>query len=233
MKKYRLLLVAVLGAIALVIGGIPSVYAEEGGLEERIARLEDRNEIQNTMSKYSYYTMAGESEKKLQLFAQKTPGVTAEIGARGLYESFEGVRKLFASIDRPDRTGVLIEHDLTTPIIEVAGDGKTAKGLWISPGFTSSKNSNTDELEGRWTFVKYSVDFVKEEGEWKIWHFHVYLTLHATIGEGFETGADRPTPRPELPDGKKPENPTTYHKPYDPNGITELVPAPPEPYETY
>jgi len=210
-------------------------------LEERISRLEDRNEIQNTMSKYSYYTMAGESEKKLQLFAQKTPGVTAEIGSRGVYEGIEGVRKLFLKvIDRQDRTGVLIDHDLTTPIIEVAGDGKTAKGLWLSPGFVSSKDPETDELEGIWSFVKYSVDFVKEEGQWKIWHFHVYLILHATIGEGFEKGIAPTTPipelpdeRPELPDEIKPDKPTSYHKPYDRNGSTELVPVPPEPYETY
>lgn len=30
--------------------------------------------------------------------------------------------------------GILPVHSLTTPVIEVAADGKTARGVWISPG---------------------------------------------------------------------------------------------------
>ena len=202
-------------------------------LEERIERLEGWNEIQNTMSKYAYYIQAGEQEKIIQLFAQKTPGVTAEIGARGVYEGVEGVRKLnFEVLKKPDRTGFLVEHDLTTPIIEVAGDGKTAKGLWLSPGLLCARDPKTSEMEALWDWVKYEVDFVKEDGKWKIWHFHVYLTFCATYEEGWAKGQKKKI-SPDLPDELKPDKPTTYHKPYDPNGIMELVPAPPEPYETY
>ena len=73
-------------------------------LEERVAILEENNKklqfenerlhdhlrIQNLMSKYMYMTEAGMWEERLEYIAKKTPGVTVEQGARGVYEGIEG-----------------------------------------------------------------------------------------------------------------------------------------------
>ncbi|MFC1908395.1 nuclear transport factor 2 family protein [Chloroflexota bacterium] len=203
-------------------------------LEERITRLEDIHEIQNLMSRYEYYHSAGMLEETVQLFAQKTPGVTAEAGIRGVYEGIEGIRRLyFEVLKKKNPTGNLVEHDLTTPVIEVAGDGKTAKGLWLSPGLLTARDDETDELNAFWDWTKYEVDFVKEDGKWKVWHFHVYLTFCTPYDEGWVKSMVKVKSSPEIPDELKPDKPTTYHKPYNPSGLAELVPAPPEPYETY
>jgi hypothetical protein len=53
---------------------------------------------------------------------------------------------------------MIAEHCLTSPVIQVAKDGKTAKAIWFSPG-----------VEGnQWAYGKYAIDFVKEDGQWKI-----------------------------------------------------------------
>lgn len=37
---------------------------------------------------------------------------------------------------------------------------------------------------------KYSVDFIMEDGEWKIWHMTIYPLFQSEYGEGW---ADNPT----------------------------------------
>ena len=49
--------------------------------------------------------------------------------------------------------GELIMHSLTTPIIEVAVDGNTAKGTWYSPGQVTQFGG------GNWIWERYGVDF--------------------------------------------------------------------------
>lgn len=29
-------------------------------------------------------------------------------------------------------------------------------------------------FEGEWAWSKYGADFIKEDGEWKMWHMHLY-----------------------------------------------------------
>lgn len=71
-----------------------------------------------------------------------------------------------------------VMHTQETPVIEVAGDGKTAKMLCYSIGLsirgTVDENGN-ESKSSSWMWEKYAVDFVKEDGEWKIWHL---INLH-------------------------------------------------------
>ena len=61
-------------------------------------------------------------------------------------------------------------HPTTTPYIEVAGDGKTAKGVWISPGIITGKVGATGTLKAIWAWGSMGVDFVKEDGQWRFCH---------------------------------------------------------------
>ncbi len=65
--------------------------------------------------------------------------------------------------------GQLLLHVTTTAIIEVAEDGKTAKGFWYSPGMIKETGSGASAM-----WEAYGADFVKEEGGWKLWHLHMY-----------------------------------------------------------
>ena len=65
-------------------------------------------------------------------------------------------------------------------MIEVAGDGKTAKGVWIGIGFVARTDAQTGEAQCFWEWGKYGVDFIKEDGVWKFWHFHIYRIFRCT-----------------------------------------------------
>jgi len=69
-------------------------------------------------------------------------------------------------------------HSITSGVVEVAGDRKTAKGVWYTPGAIGGAGG----LMGLWE--RYGVDFVNENGEWKIWHLHVYTDFGYSLKSG-------------------------------------------------
>lgn len=94
---------------------------------------------------------------------------------------------------------------LTTPVIEVAEDRQTAKGLWYSPGQVIEIGESGPAAWWRWE--KYAVDFALENEEWRIWHFTVKTDYCAPVAcswqdEGFQMvhhgqyGADIQLPEP-------------------------------------
>ena len=160
-------------------------------------------QVQNVMSKHAHYHAAGMHLEELANIwvDEKGPkGDTATFaspgwimhgiaGVKKFYgqgnqdnkvKELEQVSKLYPEIkNSPENLGVGHEyamHTNTTPIIEVAGDGKTAKGTWYSPGIGLSARINGTEVSYGGTFFweKYGADFVKENGEWKIWHCQMW-----------------------------------------------------------
>jgi len=59
------------------------------------------------------------------------------------------------------REGALIEHSLTTPVTEVADDGKTVKGIWISPRHETIVVPGKEKRQAIWTWARYGMDFAK------------------------------------------------------------------------
>ncbi|MDB9822329.1 nuclear transport factor 2 family protein [Deltaproteobacteria bacterium] len=203
-------------------------------LEDRIQRLEDLHEIQNLMSRYEYCHTASKHEETARMFAQKAPDVRAEVNnIWGVYEGQESIWRLYVGVhehsDGDDRKGRMFMHTLTTPVIEVAGDGKTAKGLWISPG--NETKMIDGKLQPYWAWCKYGVDFIKEDGEWKFWHVKVYGIFLCPYDKSWvdaPVGTFTPKP-PELMGDKESE----YNWMYSTDAVTEDIPAPPVPYETW
>lgn len=66
--------------------------------------------------------------------------------------------------------GRLQIHTLTTPLVEVADDCKTAKALWMSPGLETG--GHVGDLAGSWAWEKFYVEFICQDDKWYIWHFH-------------------------------------------------------------
>jgi hypothetical protein len=208
----------------------------EKSLGEMVQRLQDIHEIQNLMGKYEYLHVAGMHDETAELFALKTPGVKAEM-VYGVYEGAEGIKRLYGPTHRfaegmGDRTGQMHLHALTTPVIEVAGDGKTAKAVWISPGVETGRDFDTKELEANWCWCKYGIDFIKEDGKWKIWHLHVYGMIWTPYEKSWVEACGSPS-MDFLPEELRADRPPTYNWLYQPTLETEYVPVPPEPYETW
>lgn len=272
----------------------------KANLEEnarQIQRMEDINAIQNLMGKMDNLYEAGMYEERMAYIAEKTPGVSMEVGARGVFEGYEsvrrslvdteyyfekshsaGMRKLFPDIDFPsDFAGKYESNLLGTPVIEVAGDGKTAKGVWTSLMTVGKTHENDPKMSAMWIWWKIGADFVKEDGQWKIWHYvknPVYATDYSNSwvdsavaratgagfgpdggGEGVKDDDAAPGSAPADGQQAKPAsggttqdnkgNVTPSHgtmadrptsKLYWSYRITkeaQLVPKPPEPYETF
>lgn len=213
---------------------IANLEATVKSLQHENERLKAVHEIQNLMSRHAWLHMAGLQEEELKLWAQKTPGVKMEVARWGVYEGNEGIERLhlkrLPSIEG-DRTGCLVIHTNTTPVIEVAGDGKTAKGVWLSPGLETLRKEG-DKLKAYWVWMKHGVDFVKEDGQWKFWHHHAYGLIFTPYEKSWVEagGDDKPMPFQE---GTEADRPSTYWWTYSPNKAPENIPAPPEPYETW
>lgn len=85
-----------------------------------------------------------------------------------------------------------------------------------------------------WMWNKYACDFVKEDGQWKIWHFHIYPIFRCSY---YKSWVDDPwLAAPSLanaPDEMKPTTPSHEWRPWSATAAPENRPAPPEPYETF
>ena len=74
------------------------------------------------------------------------------------------------------------------------------------------------------------MEYVKEEGKWKILKFAYRLTYMAPCEKGWveePQGASISAAHNEFP----PDKPSTYHMPYSRHRINIFQPPPPEPYE--
>jgi hypothetical protein len=195
---------------------------------DKIRLLDDIAQIENLMARYQYSDTAGMSTEKADLFAQETPGARLELPLVGIYDGIESIRSFYTGVGRfvqGDRRGHLNVHTLTTPVIEVAGDGKTAQGVWLSPGVATMPD------RALWAWVKYGIDFVREAGVWRIWHFRVYRIFSVAPGESW---AQPPTPfSPKLPPELLPDRPADGDYHYSPDHEALHMPAPPEPYDTW
>jgi hypothetical protein len=202
-------------------------------MQKDIQRLKDSHEIQELMSRYFYLHAANLLEEKVKLFALKTPGVRIEIADRGVFEGPEHVRDHYLKGEgSQDFTGKLYLHTLATPSIQVADDGKTAKGVWMSPGLETTDMGTNAKLSAYWSWGYMAADFVRENGVWKIWHYHVYGLFKCLYEKSWVEYIDKPNPEDAEMMGK-PDRPTTYHREYSPDTKRELVPVPPLPYETF
>jgi hypothetical protein len=71
------------------------------------------------------------------------------------------------NIKENEGVGSEIMHTPTTPIIEVAEGGKTARGVWIGTGLVAMVDDKTGKPRCMWEWDRYGVDFIKEDDKWK------------------------------------------------------------------
>lgn len=214
-------------------------------------------EVQNTMSRHAYYHAAGKHVEEMNAIWVSPDGEYADTAKwsnpSGVWEGYDqvyafyGQTKLDASQSAldviseiypeveniPENLGIGTEwviHTNSTGIIEVAGDGKTAKGVWYSPGIGYNavlKDDGTIGKSGMWFWEKYGADFAKEDGEWKLWHLQMYYdNTPETWGDEGETLG-----MPNPPAATR-ENPDPYQA-WTPTTLQKIQPQLPEPYYTF
>ena len=179
----------------------------------------DQQEIQNVMSWHVMYHCYGLHREEMENIWVQEPEnqATASFGQnQGFYVGYDSIWEAYVEghdtswlssaksycekngidiegwtdeeiLDVYGGVGQLLLHVTTTAIIEVAADGQTAKCFWYSPGMIAESGQS-----GNTIWEAYGVDFVKEDGVWKMWHLHMftdfmgsfYLTLGGNSGGG-------------------------------------------------
>ncbi|KAK7968684.1 hypothetical protein PG988_007757 [Apiospora saccharicola] len=139
---------------------------------------------------------------------QRHAGDPGPVHQRRVYTDYDSVMAYHTG--RPAPAGKLILHQTTTPTIEVAEDGETAKGFWLMAGLESGvtepenvgampeclyepveKNVQGKRVWAHWVWCQYALDFLKQDGEWKIWHFRCLEVSRAPFSENWITFAGK------------------------------------------
>ena len=227
--------------------------------EELVGRWEERREIKNLMGRYAVSFLLKKEKSMFEDFWSCREDVCMGLND-GWYVGREAIAAWFAAIDRAtalkaellkaDLPDKLADQDLKdlygigdfdvkplgTPVIELADDLKTAKGLWYSQG--SKADVEACGPVSYWTFGVFAVDFVCEDGTWKIWHLQYLEQIKTLCGQSW---AEPNTPFPELDafaalkDCRLPEPSVkeVLMEYYDPKKPMARLPLPPTPYDTF
>jgi hypothetical protein len=159
-------------------------------------------EVQNTFSKHAYYHQVGKHCEEIEDLWVKADGeygktATWNLGGNVMEgmedinynyctvktenkkQKLESLSKTYPAVkNTPENLGAgdeYVMHTQETPVIEVSGDGKTAKGIWYSIGLSVNGNVSAEgqtSVSTGWMWEKYAVDFAYEDGKWKIWHLY-------------------------------------------------------------
>jgi hypothetical protein len=252
----------------------PGSESASAALEQQLAqlrleqeRISARGDVENVFARYQYLHTAFRDEEIIDTLWVKpdTPGISAQYNNTGTYTSWESVMEYHRN--RPSPEGKLLVHFLASPLIEVAGDGQTAKGVWIVAGVESGLSDpavaekapasmfepglvNGKKVWAHWIQVRYYLDFMKQDGEWRIWHFRCVEISRAPFNKNWiafaaELEANKAAGEFNQAiayfgeDGKPVFMPPVdapaknIAHPYRTNEAFELEPPLPEPYETF
>ena len=212
--------------------------------------VEDTTAIANLMGAYTFLTCYKQHEREFQSWSKNEPPITLN---HGNYVGYEAVKGFFVDYNKeqtkwanevmrklyPEELGGKSDEELwavgsntvlnfTTPLIEVAFDGKTAKGMWYVYGSTTEVYS--DGPKAAWNFGRCAVDFIKEDGQWKIWHMIMFTDIECPLGGNW--GRDKMYPHEGVAIPEPTESREFYHG-YDENFVSLVAPELPEAYDAF
>jgi hypothetical protein len=273
MKREKLFLIVII-IFALGLGlawnAILEMKDENKIAMQKAQQADDYREIQNVFAKHSYYYAAQEQWLELETaWAKKRDDISYGhnhgyyYGREAVYnyygkknedrrkQTLEMVSRLYPEVENiPENEGVgdMVIHTLTTPVIEIAGDRQTAQGVWMSVGLASRVGQDGNP-QYNWFWEKFGVDFVREDGEWRIWHFQIYSdagfseNMGGSLGRppggevkpAGEPGAGPPPQGEGPPQGMQSDmnRIVQMYEMYSPTRVPQNVPRLPEPYETW
>ena len=138
--------------------------------EQLVGIFEDQRDLKNLMGKLCYTILLKQEDQMLSRFwsAREAVGGYYAAAYRHTAEATEFLKKAF-----PDRMNKLTEQEqfgagsmdvkpMDTAVIEIAGDGESARGIWYSRG---TYNDLTPQGPlAFWELGVYACDFVRENG---------------------------------------------------------------------
>jgi hypothetical protein len=229
--------------------------------EQLTERWESHNEITNLVGRLGFLEILRNTDMILSKYwcdESSTPSLGLQDGyykgRAAIEEYYRAIKEIdmlkaetakelhpneFANKSASDMRGVGSLHALnfTTPVLELAEDGKTAKGLWYMVAglvdFYSSEGPSAKNIWGR-----VGIDFIKERNGWKLWHVVFAIDIHAPMGAGWVA----PSSAPNVPKEyariaahtfPKPNIAKKIYSPYSSERRPICFPKVPDPYATF
>lgn len=155
--------------------------------EELIARVWDQEEIRNLIGRFTYYEAANRRAEALERFWVRRPEnqATASFGRNwGFITGMDAIRAYYVDRSRFGGKGTAMMHPLSTKLVCEAEDGQTAQGLWMGIAYETAPNG-AGELEAKWINERMAVDFLREDGEWRIWHMFIGTNYVVSAGTSY------------------------------------------------
>ena len=212
--------------------------------------VEDIRAVSNLMGAYTFLNCYKLHKRAFQDWSENEPTLTLN---NGRYVGYEAVKAFFVDYNEaqtrwaneimrklyPEELGGKSDEEIwavgsntvltfTTPIVEIAFDGKTAKGYWYIFGETTEVYS--EGPKAAWKFGRCAVDFIKENGKWKFWHMTVFTDIEAPLGSNWGSSEMYPHEGVEIP---APTEPGTVYQSYGADYVSTINPPYPEPYDTF
>jgi hypothetical protein len=218
-------------------------------MSREIDRMRSITEIQNLMANYEYWHYPYMFHRKRELFALTMPDVWMDLSSGGIFTGKAAIEFLFNELlgKAKNAAGAMFIHPLTTPALQIAGDAQTARGVWISPGletyYTEHSHRPPEQykedkapMAAYWCWGKYSCDFIKENGAWKIWHMKWWRDFRCDYYKSWVDDYEALNPQAAYPQFDRTDiKPMRYHEPYNPKSQVprRALPPMPKPYDTY
>jgi hypothetical protein len=154
-------------------------------LDADIAKARDVSEIKKLQRAYGYYLDKGLADDMADLFTTNHP--TAEYGSGGVFTSQDSIRKAFYALSPANRLddGKMTTHMQLQGVVNVDDDGKGAKARWRAFAMTAHDG------QAFWQEGPYEMEYVKENGVWKIKALRWFQTFTAPYEGGW--AKKRPT----------------------------------------
>jgi hypothetical protein len=148
----------------------------------RAQRLEDEQSLLNLQRGYGYYIDRGLWKEAAELFA---PDGSREVGQAGVYVGRDHIRRSLA-LTRPQglRAGELNDHLQLEPIIDVAPDGKSAKGRIFELAFVGGGGEPARIVQN----VQEN-EYIRRNGVWMIKSLHSFTILATDYDLGWGKSA--------------------------------------------
>ena len=227
--------------------------------EELLGRWEDIREIRNVMGRISADYVLREERRMFDAYWSKRDDVCLGINT-GYYVGPEAVKGYYAYQDRiiakeskkiqelfPEElgdksaeevygVGMMDYKPTDTYVVEEAVDGQTAKGMWMIRGAHSKLTTGGPAAYWEWGW--FAVDFILEDGAWKVWHMLYLQDINRIAGQKW-TGEEKGfKEREEFAGWTEEELPTptvsmTVHETYHAKRAFSGSPKLPEPYDTF
>lgn len=198
-------------------------------IEKRAARVE----IENMTDRFAILYSAGQYDRLLDFFAD-TDQIYFQRSDVGVYEGRKAISTYFKNLADHALPGSFRMMNLTSPVIEVAKDGKTAQGMYFINGMEAIKNpeSPEDPAVDMWINDKLAVEYIRTYKGWKILRMTITEEMRGLYHKSWGDYSIEPE-YPEFDTFPKPTRPADKHLPFRADRKSQRNLITPEPYSTY